>query len=118
MSLVLLGIIDDVHELSDYIPAVVTFVNAAIMSGCKKILFHCHQGRSRSAAMLMLYLLSIGRSLEEVVDRVYKARPMAQLNPDFCRQVEEFAELRQEQLTTLPTSYPAVRPATMLSIAL
>eukprot|EP01062_Namystynia_karyoxenos_P046234 TRINITY_DN34560_c0_g1_i1.p1 TRINITY_DN34560_c0_g1~~TRINITY_DN34560_c0_g1_i1.p1 ORF type:complete len:205 (+),score=36.35 TRINITY_DN34560_c0_g1_i1:75-617(+) len=61
------------------------------------VLVHCQAGRSRSATVLAAYLIRAhGLTAEEAVAEVRRARPIAQPNPGFVRQLREYeAALRQ-----------------------
>eukprot|EP00882_Tetradesmus_deserticola_P001541 GHRQ01001663.1.p1 GENE.GHRQ01001663.1~~GHRQ01001663.1.p1 ORF type:complete len:239 (+),score=51.99 GHRQ01001663.1:131-847(+) len=68
------------------------FINDGRKSGA--VLVHCSQGVSRSAAVLIAYLMSHGRlSFDTALSHVQQVRPNADPNPGFRLQLQEFERL-------------------------
>lgn len=56
-----------------------------------KVLVHCHQGKSRSTAIICAYLMMChGMSFDDAFKAVKIARPIAKLNDGFSRQLREY----------------------------
>jgi protein-tyrosine phosphatase len=65
------------------------FLNEAYGNG--KLLIHCDQGKSRSVAILILFLNErLGISFENLLDYIKKQRRIAQPNPGFIDQVRTY----------------------------
>ena len=57
------------------------------------VLVHCHRGQSRSAAMVMAFLMRAqGLNVQSALARCQKVRPAAAPNPSFMKQLREFSE--------------------------
>jgi predicted protein tyrosine phosphatase len=69
---------------------VVAFVSSFIEKKCS-VLVHCIYGQSRSATVIVAYLLSTGRSIEESIALLSKARPQICINPGFLAQLLLFS---------------------------
>ncbi|KAK0753690.1 protein-tyrosine phosphatase-like protein, partial [Schizothecium vesticola] len=70
----------------------IPFLQAAVEAG-KRVLVHCHQGRSRSVSLVVAYLMATEHlSLDEALRAVQLARPIAQPNFSFMRQLRQFEE--------------------------
>lgn len=78
--------------LAPYIARAVQFLQAAVKAG-KRVLVHCHEGRSRSVSLVVAYLMVTEHlSLDEALKVVQVARPIAQPNFSFMRQLRQFEE--------------------------
>ena len=56
----------------------------------KHILVHCHHGRSRSATLIMGYLVKYrGMSVEQSYKMMKQKKPIVNLNTDFYKQLEQ-----------------------------
>ena len=62
------------------------FIQTAITSK-RPTLVHCVYGQSRSAAVVISYLLSIGHSLDEAMSLLKSVRPVICINPGFLAQL-------------------------------
>jgi len=81
---------EDANILS-CIPASNIFLEAGIDAG--GVLIHCFGGRSRSAALVAAFLMSSrGWTLEQALDVVVAARPVAAVNRGFDRQLRAYME--------------------------
>lgn len=81
---------EDANILS-CIPASNIFLEAGIDAG--GVLIHCFGGRSRSAALVAAFLMSSrGWTLEQAMDVVVAARPVAAVNRGFDRQLRAYME--------------------------
>lgn len=77
---------DIVGAARDAIP----FVHGALVKG-GRVLVHCQQGKSRSVAMVVMYLIKKARlTAKEAMDIVGRARTGAQPNQGFWRQLVEW----------------------------
>ncbi len=55
------------------------------------VLVHCRMGRSRSAAIVMAYIMrSYHYSFEKALQLVQGARPEVRINPEFIEQLRHF----------------------------
>eukprot|EP00008_Paramoeba_atlantica_P005094 CAMPEP_0201481686 /NCGR_PEP_ID=MMETSP0151_2-20130828/5955_1 /ASSEMBLY_ACC=CAM_ASM_000257 /TAXON_ID=200890 /ORGANISM="Paramoeba atlantica, Strain 621/1 / CCAP 1560/9" /LENGTH=115 /DNA_ID=CAMNT_0047864011 /DNA_START=217 /DNA_END=564 /DNA_ORIENTATION=- len=65
------------------------FIDRGIESG--GVLVHCMKGKSRSASMVLAYLMrENGWSLKETLDYVQEKRPLVQPNEGFLEQLRQF----------------------------
>jgi hypothetical protein len=88
--------------LAPYITRAIQFLQAAVEAG-KRVLVHCHQGRSRSVSLVVAYLMATEHlGLGEALKAVQLARPTAQPNFSFMRQLGQFEENPTSYLRTLP----------------
>jgi protein-tyrosine phosphatase len=71
------------------IPASNIFIEAGIDAG--GVLVHCFGGRSRSAALVAAFLMSSrGWSLDQAMEVIVGARPVACMNKGFDRQLDAY----------------------------
>ena len=63
-----------------------SFIHTAITSK-RTVLVHCVYGQSRSAAVVISYLLSIGYSLDDAMSLLKSVRPVICINPGFLAQL-------------------------------
>lgn len=79
--------------------------NASVLTSVKKkanVLVHCNQGVSRSAALVMAYLIkSQGCTLKEAFFHVQSKRDVAQPNTGFMKQLIEFERRHHNGETSL-----------------
>ena len=61
-------------------------------NNARKILIHCVYGQSRSATVVVLYMLSVGYSLTNALDSLKVAHPSICINPGFLSQLHLFCE--------------------------
>jgi protein-tyrosine phosphatase len=54
----------------------------------EKVLVHCHAGVSRSATLVLAYMMSIGYKLAEAFDIAFRARPIIRPNEGFGRKLQ------------------------------
>lgn len=81
------------------LPRCVTFIQEGLQAG-RGVLVHCFQGKSRSAAVIMGFLMhSEGLSFEGALARIRAARPRAQPNLSFCLQLRRWERRREEGKT-------------------
>ncbi len=85
---------DDANLLS-CIPASNIFLEAGIDAG--GVLVHCFGGRSRSAALVAAFLMSSrGWTLDQALDVIAAARPVAAVNKGFDRQLRAYMETNHD----------------------
>jgi hypothetical protein len=76
--------------LEPYIAQAIEFIQAATGAG-KRVLVHCQQGQSRSASLVVAYLMATEQlGFNAALEVVKLARPMAQPNFSFIRQLKQF----------------------------
>lgn len=82
-------------DLLRRLPAATTFISNALQRDGGRVLVHCAQGVSRSAAVVVAYLLSAVPELDVsgALGRVRAAAPSASPNPGFLRQLELWAAM-------------------------
>lgn len=79
-------------DLAPHIQAAIAFISAARARGAG-VLVHCYAGQSRSAALVIAYLMaSRGMSLMEAWAATRAARPCAQPNAGFLRQLARYGK--------------------------
>lgn len=86
------------QEISDALHQALSIIDRVAASG-GRVLVHCHEGRSRSVAVCLAYLMTKdGTSLADALRFVKSCRPEAQPNAGFMKQ------LMALELSTLGTS--------------
>jgi atypical dual specificity phosphatase len=80
------------EDLLGRLDLAVAFIERALaQSEGNRVLVHCFQGKSRSAAVCAAYLMAkSGCSLEEALDEVRRTRPQAQPNLGFAAQLRQY----------------------------
>ncbi|KAF1334027.1 Phosphatase slingshot 2 protein, partial [Globisporangium splendens] len=79
------------EDISGVLEGCVAFMDQAKYYG--RILVHCNKGVSRSTSMVVAYLMKIkDMSLDEALAFVTKRRPMANPNPSFRQQLQEYGQ--------------------------
>lgn len=74
------------------LPAAFTFIETALEEGTG-VLVHCSGGRSRSASLVIAYLMSkLKLTFEDAFARVRAARPVIQLNQGFEMQLQAYED--------------------------
>lgn len=74
-----------------------THIIHAVVAAGESILVHCQAGVSRSATMIAAYLIKyLGFSVSAAVDMVKTARPIANPNKGFMRQLEVWQKVAQQ----------------------
>lgn len=88
-------VLDDLgQDMSEAFEMSFDFIDRALREGAP-VLVHCHQGRSRSVACVIHFLMKRhGRSYQRSLEHVQRARPGAQPNESFEKQLLE-AEQRE-----------------------
>jgi atypical dual specificity phosphatase len=81
-------------ELAAHLPAATAFVTDALRERPDgRVLIHCVQGVSRSAAVVAAYLVvRFGWTVEHAVAHIKSCRPAADPNFGFVKQIGEYAE--------------------------
>lgn len=83
---------DPAEDLLAHLEPTCAAMNAAVRAG-GACLVYCKNGRSRSVAVCTAYLMRYrGLSLEQAFQTVKSARPVAEPNPGFWRQLQEYEE--------------------------
>ncbi|KAF6113539.1 dual specificity phosphatase 28 [Phyllostomus discolor] len=83
---------DPAEDLLAHLEPTCAAMNAAVRAG-GACLVYCKNGRSRSVAVCTAYLMRYrGLSLERAFQTVKSARPVAEPNPGFWRQLQEYEE--------------------------
>jgi len=78
------------QDLSQYFLECVQFMDEAIKNG-GKVLVHCSQGISRSATIVIAYLIKIeGYTFEDALEFTKSKRDMVNPNPGFKKQLKLF----------------------------
>lgn len=77
----------------------IAFIDAALASG-GRVLVHCFAGRSRSASVVLAYLMRVhGMALADALEHLRAVRPVVCPNSGFMRQLEAFeAGVRAQRL--------------------
>eukprot|EP00043_Microstomoeca_roanoka_P014945 m.148955 g.148955 ORF g.148955 m.148955 type:complete len:512 (-) comp16148_c0_seq3:417-1952(-) len=87
------------QRLQEYFPVVFSFIDAARHAG-KKVLVHCQAGVSRSAAMVIGYLMySEQMTLDEAHQAVRLQRDIISPNLDFMGELKEYEVTLQRSCT-------------------
>ncbi|GAB9473168.1 hypothetical protein Gpo141_00010325 [Globisporangium polare] len=87
-------------RIAESFPAAFAFIDSALASG-GRVLVHCFLGRSRSAALILAFLIARrGMTLSEATVLLRSVRPQVQPNSGFLVELQQF-ERQQQQLTGL-----------------
>ena len=84
--------IDDIptENIKQYFPSAIKFINDALNKN-GKVLVHCTAGISRSASIIIAYLMTMGKlNLQSAVDYTRTLRPIIAPNPGFITQLHEY----------------------------
>ncbi|XP_049744567.1 dual specificity phosphatase 28 [Elephas maximus indicus] len=101
---------DPAEDLLAHLEPTCAAMEAAVRAG-GACLVYCKNGRSRSAAVCTAYLMRHrGLSLAQAFEAVKQARPVAEPNPGFWSQLQQY----EDQLRSQP-SPPQAPPGTALS---
>ncbi|XP_062987617.1 dual specificity phosphatase 28 [Elgaria multicarinata webbii] len=88
---------DPAEDLAKYFESCSAAIESTAQSG-GKCLVYCKNGRSRSAAICMAYLMKHQRlCLKDASEIVKTARPVAEPNPGFWSQLQKYEEHLQMQ---------------------
>lgn len=80
---------DGEQDLTKHFPASIQFMDEARKEGA--VLVHCVRGVSRSAALVIAYLIARGGlSFDDALALTKRARPVAGPRPGFCKQLRSF----------------------------
>eukprot|EP01116_Phalansterium_solitarium_P004596 TRINITY_DN1562_c0_g1_i1.p1 TRINITY_DN1562_c0_g1~~TRINITY_DN1562_c0_g1_i1.p1 ORF type:complete len:180 (-),score=40.08 TRINITY_DN1562_c0_g1_i1:461-1000(-) len=83
-------------DLLSHLPACIEYIRGALESG-GKVLVHCAAGVSRSATVVIAYLMvNEGMSVTEARDAVKLKRPIIWPNPGFMRQLGLFEQMGRQ----------------------
>ncbi|KZT36596.1 phosphatases II, partial [Sistotremastrum suecicum HHB10207 ss-3] len=85
--------------LSEYLDTTTTFIRNALHDGPRtRVLVHCTWGMSRSASVVIAYLMVAGEmSYEHALEMVRRRRKIVRPNDGFERQVKEWAARKLAQ---------------------
>jgi len=79
---------DGEQDLTKHFPACIDFIDEAFKEG-GAVLVHCVRGVSRSAALVIAYLICrAGMTFEDALALTKRARPIAQPRRGFCKQLQ------------------------------
>ncbi len=96
---------DDSEDLSAYFTDVTDWIESHRLAG-RRVLVHCHAGISRSSTVVLAYLMRYHKyRLADAFKLLVEARPCAQPNPGFWRQLERY-ERQLIQATAATTASP------------
>ena len=88
------------EDIQEYFHGVTEFMRKHASEG-RAILVHCFMGMSRSATIVILYLMQeCDMSLKQAYDFVKRKRPTINPNPKFLKQLGEF-ELKLRGVSTI-----------------
>ncbi|KAM9248656.1 dual specificity phosphatase 28 [Dugong dugon] len=100
---------DPAEDLLAHLEPTCATMEAAVRAG-GACLVYCKNGRSRSAAVCTAYLMRHrGLSLAQAFEAVKRARPVAEPNPGFWSQLQQY----EDQLRSQP-GLPQAPPGTVL----
>eukprot|EP00047_Mylnosiga_fluctuans_P012001 m.24105 g.24105 ORF g.24105 m.24105 type:complete len:496 (-) comp3974_c0_seq2:102-1589(-) len=103
--------LDDHHssDISQFFVPFLEFVAAAQATN-GRVLVHCQQGMSRSATLVLLWLMSNGLSLKQAFDNVKRRRLFINPNAGFLYQL---AEYENQHMGSQTIRFPEGHPLTM-----
>ncbi|KAI9184304.1 Dual specificity protein phosphatase 14 [Blastocladiella emersonii ATCC 22665] len=97
--------LDDVPgaRIEEHFETAVNFIENARMSPGTRVLVHCYAGVSRSASMILAYLIRYHNcTLLQAFDAVYRRRPVIQPNEGFARKLQRY------EMHLRGTQYPSI----------
>lgn len=102
-----IGLEDGTEELiSNYFGEAFDFINSHLENS-RKVLVHCKQGRSRSCAIILSYLMLKQKiPFKKGFDIIFQARPLISINPGFIRQLQDL----EAQLNVTPPVTSSLLP--------
>ncbi|XP_062948564.1 dual specificity phosphatase 28 [Cynocephalus volans] len=101
---------DPAEDLLAHLEPTCAAIEAAVRAG-GTCLVYCKNGRSRSAAVCTAYLMRHrGLSLARAFQMVKSARPVAEPNPGFWCQLQQYEEILQAQSRVAGEHSAAARP--------
>ena len=78
--------------ITDYFPLAFDFITDAFSSGCK-VMVHCFAGKSRSASIVIGYLMKTQKiKFEDALKFVAKSRSCVEPNIGFCAQLSKYQD--------------------------
>lgn len=84
---------DSEHHISEYIPKILEFLEATTIDEENAILVHCYMGSSRSASVVLLYLITkYGYNLETALKLIKIKRPIVNINQNFIEDIKKYLE--------------------------
>jgi len=96
------------YPIEEHFESAIQFVHEAI-SNEGKVFVHCARGISRSASVVIAYLIARdGKSVDDALETVRAARPMVNPNLGFVLALEQFSSrcARRCLLLHPPKSFP------------
>jgi len=105
---------DSQASLSSYWPSVMSFIERVEREKpLENILIHCLLGRSRSASLVVHYLMHRhAKPFQEALDTVVRLRPIVRLNQNFVR---ELSQSSLQSFPLFPSSPPSLLPSSSSS---
>ncbi|XP_019485374.1 PREDICTED: dual specificity phosphatase 28 isoform X1 [Hipposideros armiger] len=104
---------DPAEDLLAHLEPTCAAIEAAVRAG-GACLVYCKNGRSRSAAVCTAYLMRHrGLSLAQAFQTVKSARPVAEPNPGFWSQLQQYEEALRSQLPGASLVSTALSPGLM-----
>jgi len=101
----------DAADLSPFFNSAVDFISDARKEG-HSVLVHCFQGVSRSATLVIAYLIKVEcKTLSEAYTLVKATRPTCKVRPNFLKQLIEFEKKVKSERDDGVSSGMEVRPS-------
>lgn len=81
--------IDDLDEVDilEHVPCTSDMIHDVVKDGSRSVLVHCAAGRSRSASVVIAYMMRQGLLYEQALKLVVSIRPVVQPNSGFSHQL-------------------------------
>lgn len=84
---------DSEHHITEYIPEILDFLNNILIDKENAILIHCYMGSSRSASVVLVYLITKFKyDFETALKLIKIKRPIVNINKNFLEDIKNYIE--------------------------
>jgi protein-tyrosine phosphatase len=84
---------DSEHHISDFIQEILEFLNSTTIDNENAILIHCYMGSSRSASVVLLYLITkLQYDFDTALTLIKTKRPIVNINNNFLEDIRQFID--------------------------
>jgi hypothetical protein len=84
---------DNQHHIAEYIPEMLRFYEETQIDADHALLIHCYMGSSRSASIVLLFLIvKYGYSFDAALTLIKTKRPIVNINTNFLEDIRNYIE--------------------------
>ena len=84
---------DSEHHITDFIQDILDFLNSITIDNENAILIHCYMGSSRSASVVLLYLITkLKYDFDTALKLIKTKRPIVNINNNFLEDIRQFID--------------------------